>query len=213
MDEQCLIRNPALAPCSQADRRRARHLRCLHGAGGAAGRVLHALCIRRRDRLYAARPTRYRPRQHDGSRGNRGADPRPCHRASDRRRRYRLRQCAQCQAHRPGIRARRGQWHPDRGSGFSQTLRPSRQQGRDPSRRNVRQDPRGTRRAARTRHAHYRPHRRHRGRRFRARDRARRHVSRGRSGHAVRRGAENTGRSRPSDRGFGRQTLAARWCR
>ena len=83
------------------------------------------------------------------------------------RRRYRLWQCAQCAAHRAPSGTRRRQCDPDRGSGFSQTLRPSRRQGAGPGGRNGRQDQSGGGCARVVRDADHRPHRRRRGRRLR----------------------------------------------
>ena len=121
--------------------------------GRRAGGVHHALCLRRRDRLYAARAARHRPRQHERGRRHGGADPRPRRRPSDRRCRHRLRQCAQRRAHGAPVRARRRQRDPARGPGFSQALRPSRRQGADLGGRDVRQDPRRARRPALARDA------------------------------------------------------------
>ena len=124
-------------------------------------------------------------------------------RASRRRRRHRLRQRAQCRAHRAPAGAGRRECHPDRGSGFSQALRPSRRQGADPGAEMV-----GKIKAAldarRSRETlDHRPHRRRRRRRLRPRDRARRALSRGGRRYAVRRGAARARRARPHRRADG----------
>ncbi len=98
------------------------------------------------DRLHAARAARHRPRQHERSRRRPSSLIRDrVDGAADRRRRHRLRQRAQRRAHGADVRARRRHCDPDRGSGFSQALRPSRRQDADSGARNGRQDPRGGR--------------------------------------------------------------------
>ena len=120
-------------------------------------------------------------------------------RAGDRRRRRRLRQPAQRDAH--GARVRRGRRRraAHRGPGRAEALRPHGGQGGDRRGRDGREGARRGRGARRRRAADHRPHRRARGRGPRQRARARAALPRGGRRRAVRRGAgDGAARSRRS---------------
>ena len=83
-----------------ANRRCRRHLRSAHGADRNAGGISFALYFRRGDRLYEAGAAGHRSCQCRRSYRYGLANPRPGRGQSHCRCRQRLRQCAECRAHR-----------------------------------------------------------------------------------------------------------------
>ena len=147
---------PASAPACPA---RAGRVRRAQRADRRTGRLRGAVPLRRLHRLHAPGPLRRRPDH--GERGGRhpGAHHRPGAPAGDRRRRHRLRQCAERAAHRARLRTRRRGDDPAGGPGLSQALRAPGRQDRGSGGGDVRQAARGPGCAPQQRHADPRAHR------------------------------------------------------